>query len=158
MPQCCHVYGVAWEIITVLDRMIGFTNPSLQLHLKLVPGNFSRGRGEIPYLAERGEQCRSELLPERKTLPTDGISPLPRLKLRGIRFSYHRYISYLQAIPRYRYLHTFQFTVAHALGFSVSTSRLLTTDITSNHHEVFLSSHTLYSSVLICTQLIFTLH
>jgi hypothetical protein len=39
-------------------------------------------------------------------------------------------------------LHTFQFTVAHALGFSVSTSRILETDlntdtITSNHYEVF---------------------
>jgi hypothetical protein len=42
-------------------------------------------------------------------------------------------------------LHTFQFTVAHALGFSVSTSRLLATDlntgtITSNHYEVVISS------------------
>jgi hypothetical protein len=41
-------------------------------------------------------------------------------------------------------LHNFQFTVAHALGFSVSTRRILATDlntgtITSNHHEVFLS-------------------
>jgi hypothetical protein len=58
---------------------------------------------------------------------------------------------------------TFQFTIAHALGFSVSTSHLLATDlntemITSNHYEVFLSSITLYSSVLICTQLIFTIH
>jgi hypothetical protein len=40
-------------------------------------------------------------------------------------------------------LHTFQFTTAHALGFSVSTSRLLATDlntetITSNQYEVFL--------------------
>jgi hypothetical protein len=39
-------------------------------------------------------------------------------------------------------LHIFQFTVASALGFSVSTSRLLATDfntgtITSNHYEVF---------------------
>jgi hypothetical protein len=39
---------------------------------------------------------------------------------------------------------TFQFTVAHALGFSVSTSRLLATDLNaetsnSNHYEVFLS-------------------
>jgi hypothetical protein len=42
-------------------------------------------------------------------------------------------------------LHYLQFTVAPALGFSVSTSRLLTTDvnietITSNHYEVFLFS------------------
>jgi hypothetical protein len=56
-----------------------------------------------------------------------------------------------------------QFTVAHALEFSVSTSRLLATDlnteaITSNHYEVFLSLLSLYSSVLICTQLIFTIH
>jgi hypothetical protein len=41
-------------------------------------------------------------------------------------------------------LHTFQFTVAHALGFSVFTSHLLATDLntetsTSNHYEVFLS-------------------
>jgi hypothetical protein len=40
-------------------------------------------------------------------------------------------------------LHTLQFTVAHALGFSASTSRLLATDlntetITLNCHEVFL--------------------
>jgi hypothetical protein len=40
-------------------------------------------------------------------------------------------------------LHTFQFTVAHALGFQVFTSRLLATDLntensTSNHYEVFL--------------------
>jgi hypothetical protein len=41
-------------------------------------------------------------------------------------------------------LPTFQFTVTHALGFSVSTSRLLATNLnietsTSNHFEVFLS-------------------
>jgi hypothetical protein len=40
-------------------------------------------------------------------------------------------------------LHIFQFTFAHTLGFSVSTSRLLATNlstetITSNHNEVFL--------------------
>jgi hypothetical protein len=40
-------------------------------------------------------------------------------------------------------LHNLQFTVAHALGFSVSTSRLLTTVFntetsTSNHYKVFL--------------------
>jgi hypothetical protein len=39
--------------------------------------------------------------------------------------------------------HTFQSTVAYALGFSLSTSRRLATDlnteiITSNHYEVFL--------------------
>jgi hypothetical protein len=39
-------------------------------------------------------------------------------------------------------LHTFQFTVVHALVFSISTSHLLATDlnteiITSNHYEVF---------------------
>jgi hypothetical protein len=37
-------------------------------------------------------------------------------------------------------LHTLQFTVAHVVGFSVSTSRILATDfntgtITSNHYE-----------------------
>jgi hypothetical protein len=41
-------------------------------------------------------------------------------------------------------LHTSQFIAAHALGFSVSTSRCLVADlntgtITSNHYEVFLS-------------------
>jgi hypothetical protein len=46
-------------------------------------------------------------------------------------------------------LHTFQFTVAHALRFSVSTSRLLATDfntgtITSNHSEVF------FDQILLC--------
>jgi hypothetical protein len=40
-------------------------------------------------------------------------------------------------------LHTFQFTVAHALELSVFTSRLLSTDLnsetsTSNHYEIFL--------------------
>jgi hypothetical protein len=45
-------------------------------------------------------------------------------------------------------LHNFQFTVVHALALSVSTSRLLATDlntdtITSNHYEVFWSSVTL---------------
>jgi hypothetical protein len=40
-------------------------------------------------------------------------------------------------------IYTFQFTVAHALGFSVFTSRLLATYLntetsTSNHYEVFL--------------------
>jgi hypothetical protein len=42
-------------------------------------------------------------------------------------------------------LHTFQSTVAHALEFSVSSSRLLATDLNieinpSNHYEVFLLS------------------
>jgi hypothetical protein len=67
-------------------------------------------------------------------------------------------------------LHTFQFTVIHALGFSVSTNRLLATDlntgiITSNHYEVFLSFllqspwnadpifQSLYCMVLICTEI-----
>jgi hypothetical protein len=40
-------------------------------------------------------------------------------------------------------LHTFQSTVAHALGFPVFTSRLLATDLNtetsiSDHYEVFL--------------------
>jgi uncharacterized membrane protein YcfT len=40
-------------------------------------------------------------------------------------------------------LHTLQFTVAHALGVSLFTSRLLATDLntetsTSKHYEVFL--------------------
>jgi hypothetical protein len=39
-------------------------------------------------------------------------------------------------------LHNLQFTVAHALGFSVSTSRLIATDLntesnTSNYYEIF---------------------
>jgi hypothetical protein len=55
-------------------------------------------------------------------------------------------------------LHTFQFTVAHALGFSVSTGRLLAMDLnigttTSNHYEAFLSfllqsPWTVYSPIL----------
>jgi hypothetical protein len=54
-------------------------------------------------------------------------------------------------------LHNLHFTVAHAVGFSVFTIRLLVTDlntdtITSNHYEVFLSTIALYSSFLICTQ------
>jgi hypothetical protein len=41
-------------------------------------------------------------------------------------------------------LHTFQFTVTHSLGISVSSSRILAKDlitgtITSNHYEIFLS-------------------
>jgi hypothetical protein len=45
-------------------------------------------------------------------------------------------------------LHPSQFIVAHALGFSVSTSRLLATDlntetVTSNHFEVIL--HVLFN-------------
>jgi hypothetical protein len=35
----------------------------------------------------------------------------------------------LQAIIAYRYFHTLQFTVTHALGFSVFTSRILATDL-----------------------------
>jgi hypothetical protein len=40
-------------------------------------------------------------------------------------------------------LHNLQFTITHALGFSVFISRLLATDLntetsTSNHYEVFL--------------------
>jgi hypothetical protein len=46
-------------------------------------------------------------------------------------------------------LHTFQFTLAHLLEFSVSTSHFLAMDlntetVTLNHYEVFLSSLTLY--------------
>jgi hypothetical protein len=60
-------------------------------------------------------------------------------------------------------LHYLLFTVAHGLGFSVSTGRLLGTDlntetITWNHYELLLPSLTLYSSVLICNQLLFTIH
>jgi hypothetical protein len=52
------------------------------------------------------------------------------------------------------YLHTFQFTVAHALGFSVSTSRLLATDLNtetsaSDHYKVFL----LFRLQSLCTPL-----
>jgi hypothetical protein len=48
-------------------------------------------------------------------------------------------LNYKQAISD---LHNLLFTVAHTLGFSVSTSRILATDlntgkITSNHYEVF---------------------
>jgi hypothetical protein len=51
-------------------------------------------------------------------------------------------------------LHTFQFTVAHALSFTVSTSLLLATDLkaensTSNHYEVFL----LFRLQSLCTPL-----
>jgi hypothetical protein len=60
-------------------------------------------------------------------------------------------------------LYNLDFIVVRALGFSVSASRLLATDlntetITSNHYEVFLCSLTLYASVLIGTQLTFTIH
>jgi hypothetical protein len=52
-------------------------------------------------------------------------------------------------------LHAFQLPVAHAVGFSVSTNRLLATNfktetITSNHYEVFLpfpaAAHSEYST------------
>jgi hypothetical protein len=51
-------------------------------------------------------------------------------------------------------LHTFQFTVTHALGFSVFTSRLLATDlntetITSSNYEVIL----LFRLQSLCTPL-----
>jgi hypothetical protein len=51
-------------------------------------------------------------------------------------------MSQLQLIQRCRSFHCLQFTLAHALGFSVPTSRLLATDlntdtITSNTYEVF---------------------
>jgi hypothetical protein len=76
--------GYVWLIITVLDRMIGFIDPSLY-HLSLTYKPYST-------IAE---------------------------------------------------LHTFQFTVVHALWFSIYTSHILATDlntetITSNHYEVFL--------------------
>jgi hypothetical protein len=68
-------------------------------------------------------------------------------------------------------LHTFQFTAAHALGFSVSMSRCLVADlntrtVASNQYELFLTFllqtrwnadpilQSLYCTVLICTQLI----
>jgi hypothetical protein len=43
--------------------------------------------------------------------------------------NYNQYNSYLQSIQPYRSFTHFQFTVAHALGFSISTSRLLRTDL-----------------------------
>jgi hypothetical protein len=60
-------------------------------------------------------------------------------------------------------LYSFQSTAAHALRFFVFTSRLLATDLNtetsaSDRYEVFLPSITLYSSVLVYTQLIFTVH
>jgi hypothetical protein len=63
---------------------------------------------------------------------------------------------------RYRYSTHFQFNVAHALGFSVSTSRLLATDLntetSTSSLPVISSSITLYSSVPICIKLIFIIH
>jgi hypothetical protein len=73
-------------------------------------------------------------------------------------------------------LHSFQFTVEHALGFFVFTCRLLATDIietsTSNHYEVLLSFllqspwnadlilsiQSLYCAVLICIELMSATH
>jgi hypothetical protein len=51
-------------------------------------------------------------------------------------------------------LHNFQFTVAHALGFSIFTSRLLATDLNtetsaSDHYELFL----LFRHQSLCTPL-----
>jgi hypothetical protein len=65
-------------------------------------------------------------------------------------------------LQRYRYSAHFQFTVAHALEFSVFTSRILATDLstetsTSNHNEVFFLC-IVYVSVLICTHIIFTIY
>jgi hypothetical protein len=45
----------------------------------------------------------------------------------------HSHSSGLQVTQRYRYLHTFQFTVTHALGLSDFTSRILTTDLSQSH-------------------------
>jgi hypothetical protein len=55
-------------------------------------------------------------------------------------------------------IYTIYSSLLHTLGFSVFTSRLLATDLNtetsaSNHYEVFLSSVTFYSSVLIWTNL-----
>jgi hypothetical protein len=57
--------------------------------------------------------------------------------------NYNQYNSYLQSIQHYRWFTHFQFTIAHALGFWISTSRLLATDLktetsTSNHYYVLL--------------------
>jgi hypothetical protein len=48
---------------------------------------------------------------------------------------------YIHTVPDYRQyraifdLHTSQFTVAHALGFSVFTSRILATDLSQSHYH-----------------------
>jgi hypothetical protein len=56
----------------------------------------------------------------------------------------HSHNSGLQEIHRYRSSTHFQFTVAHALGFSVSTSRILATEYKFKSHMKFLH-HSLIS-------------
>jgi hypothetical protein len=45
----------------------------------------------------------------------------------------HSYSSELQAIQRYHYSTYFQFTVPHALGFLVFSSRILAMDLSKSH-------------------------
>jgi hypothetical protein len=77
------------------------------------------------------------------------VSGVPRRIITGSRLDDWIYWQLLQINLNYsRYsaiadLHNLLFTVIYALGFSVSTSRILATDlnietITSNHYEVFL--------------------
>jgi hypothetical protein len=47
-------------------------------------------------------------------------------------------LNHTQIYSANAYLHTFEFSVANTLGLSVSTSRLNTETITSNHYEAFL--------------------
>jgi hypothetical protein len=78
----------------------------------------------------------------------------------GFIAQYHSHSSGLQVIQSYRYSTHFRFTVPHALGFSVFTSRILATDLSSLSlqitYEVFfaqsnsflaISSHTLRTSI-----------
>jgi hypothetical protein len=69
----------------------------------------------------------------------------------GTSFKSYLNHTYYSAIANF---HNFQFTISHTHYDSVSTSRLLATDLNtetsiSNHYEVFLFSITLYSSVVI---------
>jgi hypothetical protein len=71
-------------------------------------------------------------------------------------------LSWAHSITTLSPIYTIQFTVAHALGFSVTNSRLLATDlntntITSNYYEVFLSSLHLESHCIPPSQSVFNL-
>jgi hypothetical protein len=74
------------------------------------------------------------------------------------------WIGYLDSLTPYTHnyrqhsaivdIHTLQFTVTHALGFSVFTSRILATDLKQSHchfktHEVFISQSNSFLAIIL---------
>jgi hypothetical protein len=98
------------------------------------------------------------------TLHICWTSPLPNI-LSGVGVTYrrgfvlddwiywqlvHSHNSGLQAIQRYRYSTHFQFTVAHALGFSVFTSRVLATDLSQFNCNFNSHMKSSWHSLILC--------